>query len=221
MHRVCRISQCGSPAAGHSNLCEKHKKAAKRNGDPLQSSIRPIQLKPYLRMVDARRARNPDSPLWETLEDRWRALVEFSLEQIRLRDSGHAYSVHLYEAAKQVHMVSGSATPAKVVGVVLALHLMEQFDRSRFQSDRSFAFQLVRAVRRLGPQAIGTRWCQAEKRSKGFYRDTAPRTTEVLAAWLRDAFGGAGAQLAALEYEAEAKRHEEAQAIYQAVRRLR
>lgn len=81
MTKQCAARSCTEGTTGYSTLCDNHKHIQRRHGHPEQDGITVHRLKPYLKRVEARRAKNIDSAAWSILEARWGAL------------QGHAQSI--------------------------------------------------------------------------------------------------------------------------------
>lgn len=126
-------------------------------------------------------------------------------------------SRHMVEAARQVDAIAGTVPPAVVVETCLAMVLLWSDAPQRFRSDLAFSHQLARRVRGLTDVHAGTYWNAKTQRTGRVYRDVPPRTTLVLAVWLREAFDKAGVQLAMLEREGRTAAAEEDRRIQEAI----
>lgn len=191
--RAMRLSSTFSP------YCPGHRKAQARHGDPMQVPITLHHLGPALASVRSWRKRNPDSPAWGILADRWDRLAAHAREVIARRDAGLTFIRHEARAAELLLQVHGAVESAQVTDMALALYLLQDQQPRLFASDRSFRFVLTRRIRKLAPLAVASYWSQKAQRMTAVYRDPPPRATEVLGAWLVDCFGPAGLQLAQLE----------------------
>jgi hypothetical protein len=77
MFRPCQVPGCVKPAASrYSRYCSAHKLRHRRHGHATQEAVSAAELAPFIRRVEARVAKNADSPVWAKLEERWELLVE-------------------------------------------------------------------------------------------------------------------------------------------------
>src|SRR5262245_55857089 len=75
--RTCRAPGCWSPAASRfAAYCSPHRTALRRHGAVDQKAITKAQLKPYLKLVQARIKRNKENAAWYNLDHRFELLVE-------------------------------------------------------------------------------------------------------------------------------------------------
>ena len=220
MTKNCAIPRCADPAAGYSTLCAHHKQVQGRHGHPEQDGVTVHQLAPYVRRVEARKAKNKDSNAWALLAARWHAVVEQSLSVVSAFASGRPMVIHEVQAAEQVSALAGSVPDDKVVSAAVGMFLMLDAEPRRFRSDRAFNFQLVRRVRGLTRANAGSYCDNATKRTRLVYRDLPPRAAEVLAAALTDAFGLPGRLLAEKERAEAANVTQERQRLADALEAL-
>ena len=192
----CRASVLAST---HSHYCPGHRKALAHHGHVAQQSITLHALAPYLAAVRGWRKRNPQSPAWAILADRWGALADHARAILDVRASGRAGLGFEWKAAELMAQVVDTADAQEVITMALALYLMRDAESARFADERSFRFTLARRVRKLAPVAVGTYWSIKAQRMTAVYRYPAPRVTTVLGNWLAETFGPAGLQLAGLE----------------------
>lgn len=197
--RQCAVPSCGGATAGHSTLCERHKRTQRRHGHPEQLGITVHDLKPYRARVVARKAKNPSNPAWSLLQQRWQALVDSSAETEATFLRGKVQVGYVVRAAEQVQRVASTVLPEVVVETTLAMYLLREERPTRFKSDRAFSFELARRVRGLTESNAGTYWDAQTGKMKRVYKDLTPKAMEVLAGHLAGAFGGAGLFIAGLE----------------------
>lgn len=197
--RQCAVPSCGAAAAGHSTLCERHKRTQRRHGHPEQLGITVHDLKPYRMRVAARQAKNPNNPAWSLLQQRWQTLVDSSMETTTAYQRGAVSIGYIVKAAEQVQRVAAAVSAGVVLETTLAMYLLREERPARFQSDRAFAFELARRVRGLTDCNAGTYWDAKTGKAKRVYRDLTPKVMEHLAAQLAATFGGAGVFIAGLE----------------------
>lgn len=194
--RPCRVSGCTANAHGHGKFCNGHTSSYRRHGAPNQKGISTVELRPYLKMVDQRIAKNHESPLWAALDGRWQDLTVAAREIV---ERSQAMVRWQREAARAVVKLAEDAEPRDIVRTVLAMYVMEGSERRRFVDDRAFQFQLVRRVRLLSEVNVGKHHNHATGKTKRVYRDLAPRIVVCLAKWLVEFFGSAGVWMAKLE----------------------
>jgi hypothetical protein len=216
----CEAAGCQHLASGFSTLCTTHKQAMRRHGHPAQSSVTVHELRPYVARVKAREAKNKGSEAWAILAARWEALTGHCRMVVERYAAGAVSIRQERMAAYQVTTLAGAVLAEKVVQTSLAMYLLAQDRPTRFQSDRAFRFELVRRVRGLSDVNAGTYWDQKAGRSRRVYRDLPPLVTEVMGAWLAEAFGGAGLVLATKEREDAQRARDEHQRLATALEGL-
>lgn len=199
MPQTCAAPGCSENATGYSTLCRQHKQSQRRHGSPIQSAVTSHELRPYVALVDARKAKNPDSEAWAILQARWGVVLDASLATLQRYAEGHASPQFVVQAAHHLRTVADSVEPWGVIKTVLAMFILQDQHPSRFTSDDAFDFQLVRRVLRLAPSNAGTYWDHKENRTKKVYRDVPPRVIKTIAGPLKEAFGAPGLMLAARE----------------------
>lgn len=197
--RQCAVSSCGAATAGHSTLCERHKRTQRRHGHPEQVGITVHDIKPYRKRVAARQSKNQNNPAWPLLAQRWQVLVDSSADTVATYLRGTAMVAYVVKAAEQVQRIATTVSPEVVVETTLAMYLMREERPGRFQSDKAFSFELARRVRGLTESNAGTYWDAQTGKTKRVYKDLTPKAMEVLAGQLVSAFGGAGLFIAGLE----------------------
>jgi hypothetical protein len=218
MTRICKVRDCGAPAASrYSPHCRRHKSVLRRQGDPDQSAIRVTELAPFVRLVRLRVARNPDSPLWGHLEDRWRGIAE----EARAVAFSALRSRHERAAAAEVMNIDADCSAQEIVVVVLAMFILWRERPARFRSDRAFRLQLARRVRALSGRHSGLRYDHQTGTQKRVYREMTPKAGAILGHKLALAFGGAGLQLAMLEERERERARQTVEDINQAIKELK
>src|SRR4051794_14960878 len=78
MPRVCQAPGCTklAPSRCYARFCSAHKIRNRRHGNAAQEAVSAADLAPFVRRVEARVAKNADSAVWATLEERWGLLVQ-------------------------------------------------------------------------------------------------------------------------------------------------
>ena len=102
-------------------------------------------------------------------------------------------------AADHIRRLAAQVPAQTVIDTALAMFVMREVRPQRFKSDKAFDFQLARRVRALTDSNAGTYFDHETGKTKRVYRDIVPATLERLALPLKEAFGVAGVQLAALD----------------------
>lgn len=220
MPRLCRTPGCQEAAQGYSLFCENHKKTTRRHGAPTQQGVTVHELKPYVALVDARKAKNPESEAWAILSARWEAVLGNAQGVLQRHAEGRAGVRWERLAAHHLVTIGRDVEPWAVVKTTIAMYLMQEQRPTRFASDAAFDHQLVRRVRGLTDTNAGTYWDNEEQRSKRVYRDIPPRVIQAMAQPLKAAFGAAGLTLAAKEREDIKKANEERRRLSNALEGL-
>ena len=205
----CRTPGCQEAAHGYSLFCENHKKTTRRHGAPTQQGVTVHELKPYVALVEARKAKNPESEAWAILTARWEAVLGRAQGVLQRYAEGRAGTRWERIAAHHLVTIGRDVEPWSVVSTALAMYLMLDQRPTRFVTDAAFDFQLVRRVRGLTDVNAGTYWDNQELRTKRVYRDIPPRVIQAMAQPLKVAFGASGLVLAAKEREDLNKVNEE------------
>lgn len=209
MSKQCRAPGCQAATHGYSTYCQNHKQNLRRHGSPTQEGVTVHELRPYVALVEARKAKNFSSEAWTILTDRWEVVQGHARATLQRFAEGRAGHRADRLAAHHLVTVGQAVEPWVVVKTALALFIMQEQQPSRFASDAAFDFQLVRRVRGLTESNAGTYWDHKAQRSRRVYRDIPPRVIEAMAQPLKVAFGTAGLMLAAKEREDIAKANDE------------
>src|SRR3954468_13285348 len=128
MLRVCQAPGCTKLAASrYARYCSAHKIRNRRHGDVSQEAVSAADLAPFVRQVEARVAKNADSPVWATLEQRWGLLVGHAE---RLAAETKAMDKHERQAAYEVIKLAKDVEPRAVIHTVLAMFLMQDHNLS-------------------------------------------------------------------------------------------
>jgi hypothetical protein len=193
MYRICRAPGCRERAASRfAAYCPAHRTALRRHGAPDQKAIANAELRPYLRLVKARMAKNPDHIAWVLLDERWRALVDHAEGTLADYAKGRAGSRFERAAADQIVKLAADVAPRDIVVVTGAMVMMQELAPRAFRSDRAFWVQLARRVRALTDRHIGERWDNARGRVRRCYRELSPRAAVILGRRLAETLGVGG-----------------------------
>lgn len=167
----------------------------------MQEGVTVHDLRPYLALVELRKAKNPGSEAWAILVARWGVVLDHAQATLQRFSEGHAGGRVERLAAYHLAKVGEEVEAWTVVKTALAMFIMEEQRPSRFSNDDAFDFQLVRRVRGLAESNAGQYWDHKEQRTKKVYRDIPPRVMQAMAQPLKMAFGAPGLTLAAKERE--------------------
>lgn len=219
MNRLCETTGCGRGAATEYGIyCSKHSTNKRRNGHPQQEGITKGNLKPFLKRVEKRKVKNLESTAWATMEARWCALVE-SLRP--LAESSHPTNKHARRAARELVKLGIHVPAQEIVDTVLAMYLMQEYEPRRFRSDEAFDCQLVRRIRGLTTLSRGAWTNPNTGKVHTATLELEPRTAEAMAMYVKQALGGAGVRLAALERNDEERKRKEAMEYHEQLRGLK
>lgn len=196
MTGVCRVPYCGAPVSSRfSRHCARHKSTLRRHGDPRQIGVTKGELAPYRERVEARIAKNANSPLWEHLEGLWREIVA----QARSETGKAVGNRYRRSAAHMALNIDADNTAGEVVVTTLAMFVFWSERPSRFASDAAFRLQLARRVRALSGRHSGKRYEHRTGKEKRTYREMIPKAGALLGQKLAIAFGAVGLQMAKLD----------------------
>jgi hypothetical protein len=172
-----------------------------------QKAVTKAHLWPYLKMVQKRIAKNPESIAWVILDERWRVLVDRVRAVLAkfATERGGARWEKL--AAQEVVKLANDVPPRVVVEVTSAMVMMWEMEPGRFKSDRAFWLQLARRARSLTHVNYGERRDHVRQRIRRRYRELSPKASLLLGQWLATTLGVAGQYMARAE-RAERALHE-------------
>lgn len=219
-NRQCAVVGCCTPAKGFSTLCGPHRNNKTRHGHPEQLAVNVYHLRPYLKLVTARRAANADNPAWSMLERRWEVVVREAVAVMARAESGQPFVKWQLQAAHLVHKLAGSVDASTIANTALAMFMLRVSEPGRFKSDLGFTHQLVRRVLGLSSTNVGSYWNQKTGRVHNVYRDPPPRAVALIAERLVQAFGVTGVQLAEIELRKEDRKAAAERKLAEAVEAL-
>lgn len=199
MKRQCEVIGCQERTTGWSTHCEAHKRAKRRHGHAEQTGVTGHELKPHLKRLAARRAKNAGNSLWQLLRGRWEALTGHAEATLAGYASGAAAVSYERQTAEQLMILLDAVPGDAVIDTALAMYIYGEDRPGRFKSDQAFNFQLARRVRGLARANAGSHWSVKEGRVKRTQRDIPPKVLACLAESLRVAFGVPGLKLAAMD----------------------
>jgi hypothetical protein len=214
----CRVPGCTSTKGHHLAIyCFAHEKANRRHGHPEATAVLQRELKPHMKRVEARLARNPDADL-TVFFDRWKAVVKCANDILAEERAGKAGNRHAKEAARLVSRIDTDLKEAPdglmpILKTVCTLHIMAYYEPRRFKSDRAFDFAVVRKIAALTDTSVGSWFNHRDNRVHRVQHDLHPRTVDILARWIRNAIGVLGVQFARLEERDEERRRQQREAV--------
>lgn len=220
MHH-CRVPGCTAPSSRWGTLCSTHKSRQRRHGHPMQDGVTKAELAPYRAIIRQRKANNPNSPFWPSIEARWNALVDHCRGVVAAYLNGKAMNRNERQACQEVVKLAEHVEAGEVVETALALYLMHEQAPRRFLSDDAFRHQLSRRLRGLADVNAGTWFDHTTNKVKRVYRDLPATSALVMGAMLAETFGVAGLLLARREEEDAEKRRRENEELAQAVKDLK
>jgi hypothetical protein len=218
--RTCRVPGCQEIAVGFGVHCSAHKATSRRHGDPLQEGVTKAKLDPYLKIVEARIAKNASSQVWLQLDERWQALTTGVAPILSAYHNGRPGLRHEVLAAHEIKKLGDTVEPHKVIVTALAMYLMVDQEPRRFRSDAAFSTQLIRRIRALSDINVGEWHDSKTNKTRRVYRELPPRVVQVLAGWVVPVLGGVGIKLAALERADHDARQKQIVSFQEAVKDL-
>lgn len=193
----CRALGCAKEASTFGAYCSTHSSRRRKNGHEHQRNIRADELNLFLDLVQARRLRNLENPVWPALVARWQGLVAEAQGILAVYEGGKPTLDHMRAAAEEIIRLNQTTLATTIMEVALAMTMYWQLVPRVFLSDDAFKVQLVRRVVRVNPG--NAKVYNGPNRHKRAYRELSPRVMDVLSTWLLSAFGAAGMKLADLE----------------------
>jgi hypothetical protein len=197
---TCKVPGCDTRlgrAATWGVYCPKHKIADRRWGHPEQTMIMIKELDPYLKVTRGIRQRNKGAN-WPNIFARWQAVVAVAQELIDHARKGHAHVGYRREAAELITQIAGTVEDARVVDLVMAVYLVDEFEPGRFRSDEAFRACLLHAIRREAGAERRFDY-KTGSREKASYRLLSAKTRETAARWLVEGLGLVGLHVARQE----------------------
>lgn len=209
---TCAAQGCSDRVSGLSHYCNGHRKRHKRHGSADQESILAEHLEPYRREVrrifagkakavgscqgqgvGQRLPKTEDTAPGKCMRENWTAVLNYARDELRALASGQAHIRWQRLAHLELVKLGDSAEFNDILEVGLAMFLMVDMEPRRFADHRGFRFSLVRRLRGLTEQNVGTYWDHQSGKVKRVYRDFPPRAVEVLADVLTSYFAKAAA----------------------------
>ena len=221
MDRTCQAPGCwAQTASSFAGYCRSHRTALRRHGAVDQKAITKAQLKPYLELVKVRIAKNPNNQAWQTLDNRWRVLVQQAQDIIAHVENGKAGNKYELMAAREVVKLAPEVRPRDVVEVVGAIIMLSIMDPRCFKSDQALWMQLARRVRGLSDLHVGEHWDHRRQRVRRRYRELTPKAALFLGHWLATALSVAGQWLAKAEQAERDRCAKESRELNEALSKL-
>src|SRR6476660_1773564 len=133
--RPCRAPGCSSPAASSFAVyCSTHRSTLWRHGAVDQKAVTKAHLWPYLKRVQKRISKNPESIAWVTLDERWRVLIDHARGILARFATGRAGVRWEMLAAQEVVKLADDVPERAVVEVTAAMVMMWEMEPGRFKS---------------------------------------------------------------------------------------
>lgn len=209
---MCKVNGCeGSTAGSHSRYCKHHRQRDRRHGDPLQLTVRSVDLAPYRKKVRAILLRDPERTVENAMREGWDVLIDIAQTEIDRMMTGAPGNKWYRQVCKEFLKLRDADAFEEVLEVGLALYLMAEQEPRRFASFRGFKFQLVRRVRSTTDMNVGEVYDPASGKTKRWYRDMPPKAVMVMADMLVTFLARAAARIIHIdrhEREREVKRRE-------------
>ena len=218
--RPCAVPGCPTAAEDFGIYCNNHHQTNRKNGDPLQRSLRAGQLSPYIPLIQGRYERMPVSPMWDAMQRRWLTLVNHATlidrhAQLRPHNKYEA------KAAREILKLHREQPWERIMFTGSAMFVMRQMERGKFKSDKAFIFQLQRQVRMLGDTSSRTTVNKKTGRTQKMYAYFPPKAAEILGQWLAETFGVLGLRICELETKHDEIVRKDREAFTEALRILR
>jgi hypothetical protein len=213
----CRIPDCCNSTSRWGAYCNAHKSRKRRHGHPLQETITAADLAPFVKVVRARRLRNPEADAWRILAARWTVLMDCCQGIVDVYMSGVPGQGHQVQAAREVLMLSQHVEANDVIDVLMAMYLLQDARPKSFKSDVAFVHQIVRRVRGLTEVNAGSWFDHSTGRVKRVYRELSPRTAVEMGALLVQALGAGGLHMVKLEHRDRDRKKAEAHELHRAM----
>ncbi len=212
----CRVVGCDNRAAGYSPLCPKHRSRKRRHGHEEQRTIGRTDLKPFLKKVEERIAKQPDASLWSICEQRWNTLTH----EWRSHPP-HTIFRPVRAGAKELVRLADTVSARDVMVTLIAFYLLQDNDPRLFKNETGFRTQLVRAIRSLSGGSYNNWDGAADGRKRRAMKELDPHTVKYLSGLLAELMGPAGLKVAQLERKEEAQRREDTLKFYAAMNEVK
>jgi hypothetical protein len=208
----CRVRGCDNRSAGYSPLCPKHRSRKRRHGHEEQRTIGKTDLRPFIKKVEERIAKQPDANLWSICEKRWNMLAE----TWRAEPPKTIYGP-VRAGAKELVRLADTVSARDVMVTLIAFYLLQDNDPRLFKSETGFRTQLVRAIRSLSGGSFADWDGASDGRKRRAMKELDPHTVKYLSGVLAELLGPAGLKVAQLERKEEEERRQATLAFYAAL----
>ena len=186
MAKICRIEGCNKPVRGmHSTMCDRHERQKHRNGAVGQRRILKKEIEEQVKIATDTRDRNPTSPLWEGLRDRWRAELADAYRGVERVQRGLPEPRYVSECNEWiVKNGDGVGQERKDIDGFAALH--DALKRSNFAQHAKNTSELSEALEKVGFMQRRTKagrfWRFPSTATSGAVEATAEATAAVIEA---------------------------------------
>jgi hypothetical protein len=208
----CRVPGCSKRSAGYSPLCPKHRSRKRRHGHEEQRTIGKIDLKPFIKRVEERIAKQPDANLWSICEQRWNKLAE-----TWKAEPPKTIYAPVRAGAKELVRLADTVSARDVMVTLIAFYLLQDNDPRLFKNETGFRTQLVRAIRSLSGGSFADWDGASDGRKRRAMKELDPHTVKYLSGVLAELLGPAGLKVAQLERKEEEERRQATLAFYAAM----
>jgi hypothetical protein len=212
----CRVPGCSKRSAGYSPLCPKHRSRKRRHGHEEQRTIGKTDLKPFIKRVEERIAKQPDASLWSICEQRWNMLAD----EWRSQPPKTIYRF-VRAGARELVRLADTVSARDVMVTLIAFYLLQDHDPRLFKNETGFRTQLVRAIRSLSSGSYSEWDGASDGRKRRAMKELDPHTVKYLSGELAVILGPAGLKVAQLERKEEEERRQATLAFYAAMSEVR
>lgn len=159
-----------------STMCPVHERQLHRDGAVGQTRVLRRELKTMLDIVRDTRDRNPQSPLWEALRDRWRGEYADAYRGVEKVQRGLPEQKYVRVCNETLVRIGDDlGRSAKDIDLfldhLLSIVMLAQFDPRRFKSDEAVWVQVARLARSFDKdRAVSSRWDNTKQKQIRRYR---------------------------------------------------
>jgi hypothetical protein len=156
MGRRCEVQGCGLPVQKIGRLCERHDGINQRTGHPLGSTILAGQIRPFVKRASRYIRKHKDhvaiAACLEWLREYVNAPRPHAPEVRRNASAGERLS-HWLSRLKRAGVFDH-----ELMAVIIAMHMLREWEPRSFRSDRHFRHQLAIRFLRKAPAPPVFKW---------------------------------------------------------------
>jgi hypothetical protein len=162
----CSVSGCYSLRDGFAIYCTAHSQRQREHGHPLQPVTTKAALKPYLKMARRFLRVHASHPATMAALEVARELMHASPNTPkRQRKIGNG-PYNTWVELRRLADANPPVQPEEVLAVVIAMALLQQYERKHFRSDKAALYATARAIYRLRElSAAKVTWDEERQRS--------------------------------------------------------